>query len=86
MWHKRDVSTNRNRGGGPTFLQKSLGNYETDHEPDEFTSIRLRLGTGGISVYSPRQHQDRCPLAAKTVIKSTYMDDSIDSVENEAPA
>jgi hypothetical protein len=28
--------------------------------------------------------QDRYPLAAETVLKSTYMDDSIDSVEDEA--
>ena len=28
-----------------------------------------------------RRHQDAYPLAAKTVLESTYMDDSIDSVE-----
>lgn len=28
-----------------------------------------------------RRHQDQYPLAAETVMKSTYMDDSIDSVE-----
>jgi hypothetical protein len=31
-----------------------------------------------------RRFQDRYPLAAETVLKSTYMDDSIDSVEDEA--
>ena len=30
-----------------------------------------------------RRNQDRYPLAAETVLKSTYMDDSIDSVGNE---
>ena len=30
-----------------------------------------------------RRNQDRYPLAAETVLKSTYMDDSIDSVEND---
>ena len=30
-----------------------------------------------------RRNQDRYPLAAETVLKSTYMDDSIDSVEDE---
>ena len=28
-----------------------------------------------------RRHQHQYPLAAETVMKSTYMDDSIDSVE-----
>ena len=30
-----------------------------------------------------RRNQDRYPLAADTVLKSTYMDDSIDNVEND---
>lgn len=30
-----------------------------------------------------RRNQDRYPLAIETVLKSTYMDDSIDSVEND---
>ena len=30
-----------------------------------------------------RRNQDRYPLAAETVLESTYMDDSIDSVEND---
>ena len=30
-----------------------------------------------------RRNQDRYPLAAETVLTSTYMDDSIDSVEND---
>ena len=30
-----------------------------------------------------RRNQDHYPLAAETVLKSTYMDDSIDSVEND---
>ena len=29
-----------------------------------------------------RSNEDRYPLATETVLKSTYMDDSIDSVEN----
>ena len=29
-----------------------------------------------------RRKQDRYPLATETVLKSTYMDNSIDSVEN----
>ena len=33
-----------------------------------------------------RRFQDRYPLAAETVLKSTYMDDSIDSVEDEPTA
>ena len=30
-----------------------------------------------------RRNQDRYPLATETVLKSTYMDDSIDRVEND---
>ena len=30
-----------------------------------------------------RRNQDRYPLATETVLKSTYTDDSIDSVEND---
>jgi hypothetical protein len=30
-----------------------------------------------------RRHQQTYPLAEKTILESTYMDDSIDSVESE---
>ena len=30
-----------------------------------------------------RRNQDRYPLATETVLKSTFMDDSIDCVEND---
>ena len=33
-----------------------------------------------------RRFQDRYPLAAETVVKSTYMDNSIDSLEDEPTA
>jgi hypothetical protein len=33
-----------------------------------------------------RRFKESYPLAAETVLKSTYMDDSIDSVEDEATA
>ncbi|XP_022796861.1 uncharacterized protein LOC111335254 [Stylophora pistillata] len=36
-----------------------------------------------VSQENARRNQDRYPLAAGTVLKSTYMDDSIDSVEND---
>ena len=34
-----------------------------------------------VAQQNARRHQDVYPLAAETVLKSTYMDDSLDSVE-----
>ena len=36
-----------------------------------------------VAQQNARRNQDRYPLAAETVLKFTYMDDSIDSVEND---
>ena len=58
-------------------------------EPDVFEFSRLVFGKNSAPMESQfvgqenaRRNQDRYPLATETVLKSTYMDDSIDSVEN----
>lgn len=66
---------------------------ETDREPDEYEFTRVVFGKNSapmesqfVSQENARRNQDRYPLAAETVLKSTYMDDSIDSVEDETTA
>jgi hypothetical protein len=62
-------------------------------EPTEFEFSRVVCGknSGSMEAQCPqcvaqenaRKHQELFPLAAETVLKSTYMDDSLDSAENE---
>ena len=65
--------------------------YESDREPDEYEFTRVVFGKNSapmeaqyVAQENSRRFQDRYPLAAETVLKSTNMDDSIDSVEDEA--
>ena len=67
--------------------------YENDREPDENKFTRVVFGKNSapmeaqyVTQEDARRFQDRCPLATDTVLKSTYMDDSIDSVEDEPTA
>ena len=67
--------------------------YEHDREPDEYEFTRVVFGKNSAPMESQfvaqenaRRHQTDYPLAAETVLKSTYMDDSIDSVENDVTA
>lgn len=67
--------------------------YESEREPDEYEFTRVVFGKNSAPMESQlvaqenaRRHQDRYPLAAETVLKSTYMDDSIDSIEDDAKA
>ena len=62
---------------------------DPNREPDVFEFSRVVFGKNSAPMESQfvgqenaRRNQDRCPLATETVLKSTYMDDSIDSVEN----
>ena len=57
-------------------------------EPDVYEFSRVVFGKNSVPMEAQcvaqedaRRHQDVYPLAAETVLKSTYMDDSIDSVE-----
>ncbi|XP_074634308.1 uncharacterized protein LOC141892873 [Acropora palmata] len=63
---------------------------DPNREPDVFEFNRVVFGKNSAPMESQfvaqenaRRNQDRYPLAAETVLKSTYMDDSIDSVEND---
>jgi len=63
---------------------------DPSREPDVFEFSRVVFGKNSAPMESQfvaqenaRRNQDHYPLAAETVLKSTYMDDSIDSVEND---
>ena len=66
------------------FLWPSL---ETNREPDIFEFDRLVFGVNSspfqaqfVTQEHARKYQSEFPLAAETILKSTYMDDSMDSV------
>ena len=59
-------------------------------DPDIFEFNRVVLGKNAapmecqfVAQENARRHENLYPMAAETVLKSTYMDDSIDSVETE---
>ena len=63
-------------------------NLDSSREPDVYEFSRVVFGKTSapmeaqfVAPENARRHQDVYPLAAETVLKSTYMDDSIDSVE-----
>ncbi|XP_078378051.1 uncharacterized protein LOC144661230 [Oculina patagonica] len=63
---------------------------DPNREPDVFEFSRVVFGKNSapmellfVAHENARRNQDRYPPAAETVLKSTYMDDSIDSVEND---
>ena len=66
-------------------------NLDVEGEPQEYEFDRVVFGNKNsapmeaqfVAQENARRHQDQYPLAAETVLESTYMDDSIDSVENE---
>ena len=62
---------------------------DPNREPDVFEFSRVVFGKNSAPMESQfvgqenaRRKKDRYPLATETVLKSTYMDNSIDSVEN----
>ena len=65
-------------------------NNRTDQDPEEYEFSRVVFGKNSapmeaqfIAQENARRHRTTYPLAADTVLKSTYMDDSLDSVEND---
>ena len=65
-------------------------NLDTDSEADEYEFSQVVFGKNlapmeaqFVAQENARRHQHLYPLAAETVLESTYMDDSIDSVEDE---
>ena len=59
-------------------------NLEVDRDPDLYASAPFR--TQFVSQENARIHDEKFTLAAETVIKSTYMDDSLDSTRDNAKA
>ena len=65
-------------------------NLDTDSEADEYEFSRVVFGKNSapmeaqfVAQENARRNQHLYPLAAEIVLESTYMDDSIDSVEDE---
>jgi ribonuclease HI len=70
------------------FLWRSM---DRDKPPDIYEFKRVVFGVSAspflaqlVTQEHAKEHQTDLPLAAETVLKSTYMDDSMDSVENES--
>ncbi|XP_078360456.1 uncharacterized protein LOC144644785 [Oculina patagonica] len=70
------------------FLWRSL---DQQKEPEEFEFNRVVFGVNSspfqaqfVSQSHAERHKDELPLAAETVSKSTYMDDSMDSVSDDS--
>ena len=64
--------------------------FDSKREPDVFEFSRIVFGKNCAPMESQfvaqenaRRNQDRYPLATETILKSTFMDDSIDNVEND---
>ena len=62
-------------------------NLEMDKEPDTFEFDRVVFGVNSspfqaqfVAQEHVKKYQSEFPLAAETILKSTYMDDSMDSV------
>ena len=68
-------------------------NLEVDRDPDIYEFERVVFGDAStpfraqfVSQGNARIHEEKFPLAAETVIKSTYRDDSLDSTRDNAKA
>ncbi|XP_071118413.1 uncharacterized protein [Haliotis cracherodii] len=72
------------------FLWRSM---KRDEQPTEYEFSRVVFGVNAspflaqfVSQENAKKHQGDLPLAAETVQKATYMDDSMDSVEDDNTA
>ena len=68
-------------------------NLEVDRDPDVYEFERVVFGDASapfraqfVSQENARIHEEKFPLAAETVMKSTYMDDSLDSTRDNVSA
>lgn len=66
---------------------------EVDRDPDVYEFERVVFGDASapfraqfVSQENARIHEEKFPLAAETVMKSTYMDDSLDSTRDNVSA
>ena len=73
---------------GERFLWRSL---DQQRKPEEYEFNRVVFGINSspfqaqfVSQTHAEQHKNKLPLAAETVSKSTYMDDSMDSVLDDS--
>ena len=73
-----------------SFLWRNL---EVDRDPDVYEFKRVVFGDASapfraqfVSQENARIHEEKFPLAAETVIKSTYMDDSLHSTRDNVSA
>ena len=72
------------------FFRVLWRDLDCTKEPDVYEFTRVVFGKNSapmeaqfIAQENARRHEESYPLAAETVLKSTYMDDSIDSVETD---
>ena len=70
------------------FLWRTLNQ---ERAPDEYEFNRVVFGVNSspfqaqfVALTHAEKHKDEFPMAAETVLKSTYMDDSMDSVVDES--
>ena len=66
---------------------------EKEKEPEEFEFNRVVFGVNSspfqaqfVAQANAERYKDELPMAAETVLKSTYMDDSMDSVADDSQA
>ena len=71
-----------------TYFGLLWRDLDSSREPDVYEFSQVVFGKNSapmeaqfVAEENARRHQDVYPLAAETVLKSTYMNDSIDSVE-----
>ena len=91
MRYPRNVSPDRNRSRRSIVVSKFLWqDGETDRDPDVYEFSRVVFGKTSVPMEAQfvaqehaRRHQAEYPLGAETVLQSTYMDDSLDSVEED---
>ena len=72
------------------FFRVLWRDLDSTKEPEEYEFTRVVFGKNSapmeaqfIAQENARQHRESYPLAAETILKSTYMDDSIDSVQTD---
>ena len=90
MRYPRDVSPDRNRSRRSTVFRILWRDGETDRDPDVYEFSRIVFGKNSTPMQAQfvaqehaRRHQAEYPLGAETVLQSTYMDDSLDSFEED---
>ena len=70
--------------------RKDICDLNADQDPEVYKFRRIVFGKNSAPTEAQffvqenaRKHKELFPLAAETVLKSTYMDDSLDSTKND---